>query len=184
MLITDLCKTGSAGLYNYIEFKRSQCYYKGDLGDKLFGSPQAGRISRHFLWRRKKKELSVFIDESGDFGDIQDNHENYLVTFVFHDQLDDISSEINTLEKKIKDLKLNVEYIHTGPIIRREGIFQKWSLFIIYNPQICRILHFPRLAFGISLIIIEKNVEFYTFFDYKMHHSIFKEACHCTCSTQ
>ena len=49
MLITDLCKTGSAGLYNYIEFKRSQCYYNGDLGDKLFGSPQAGRISRHFL---------------------------------------------------------------------------------------------------------------------------------------
>jgi len=32
------------------------------------------------------KELSVFIDESGDFGESKDNSAYYLVTFVFHDQ--------------------------------------------------------------------------------------------------
>ncbi len=32
------------------------------------------------------KELSVFIDESGDFGESKDNSAYYLVTFVFYDQ--------------------------------------------------------------------------------------------------
>jgi hypothetical protein len=103
------------------------------------------------------KELSVFIDESGDFGNIQDDHENYLVTFVFHDQLDDISSEINTLEKKIKDLKLNVEYIHTGPIIRREGIFQKYSLDERRN-LIYKILNFSiKCPVKYHCVIINRN---------------------------
>ena len=30
------------------------------------------------------KELSIFIDESGDFGETQDFNAYYLVTFVFH----------------------------------------------------------------------------------------------------
>ncbi len=32
------------------------------------------------------KELSVFIDESGDFGDITERPAYYLVTLLFHDQ--------------------------------------------------------------------------------------------------
>ena len=32
------------------------------------------------------KELSVFIDESGDFGEVKERPAYYLVTFVFHDQ--------------------------------------------------------------------------------------------------
>lgn len=32
------------------------------------------------------KELSVFIDESGDFGEIKERPAYYLVTFVFHNQ--------------------------------------------------------------------------------------------------
>ncbi len=36
------------------------------------------------------KELSVFIDESGDFGDVKECPAYYLVTFVFHNQDNDI----------------------------------------------------------------------------------------------
>ena len=32
------------------------------------------------------KELSVFIDESGDFGEITEQPAYYLVTLLFHDQ--------------------------------------------------------------------------------------------------
>ena len=33
------------------------------------------------------KELSIFIDESGDFGETQDSNAYYLVTFVFMDKV-------------------------------------------------------------------------------------------------
>ena len=32
------------------------------------------------------KELSVFIDESGDFGEQDDQAPCYIITMVFHDQ--------------------------------------------------------------------------------------------------
>ena len=73
-------------------------------------------------------ELSVFIDESGDFGDSKDGRDYYLVTFVFHDQKDNISENIKRLDESIKYMNLDVEYIHTGPIIRKEGIFDNYSL--------------------------------------------------------
>lgn len=39
-------------------------------------------------------ELSIFIDESGDFGEIQERPAYYLVTMVFHNQAVAISKEI------------------------------------------------------------------------------------------
>ena len=40
------------------------------------------------------KELSVFIDESGDFGKPTYLPANYLVTFVFHDQDNEINDNV------------------------------------------------------------------------------------------
>ena len=74
------------------------------------------------------KELSVLIDESGDFGETRDVRDYYLVTFVFHDQSEDISAEIRKLEEHIHQLCYGIEYIHTGPIVRREGIFESFTL--------------------------------------------------------
>ena len=74
------------------------------------------------------RELSIFIDESGDFGDSFDRRDYYLVTFVFHDQSDDITDEIRKLDETVRNLDLNVEYIHAGPIIRKEGIFENYTL--------------------------------------------------------
>lgn len=67
-----------------------------------------------------EKILSVFIDESGDFGFIKDASKYYLITLVFHDQSIDISSNI----EKIKDKPV----FHAGPIIRREYPFQNESM--------------------------------------------------------
>ena len=43
-------------------------------------------------------ELSVFIDESGDFGEITERPSYYLVTFVFHEQEKDITYAVKHLE--------------------------------------------------------------------------------------
>ena len=43
------------------------------------------------------KELSVFIDESGDFGEITERPAYYLVTLLFHDQKNEIASNVKSL---------------------------------------------------------------------------------------
>lgn len=40
------------------------------------------------------KELSIFVDESGDFGEYEKHAPFYIVTMVFHNQAIDISDNI------------------------------------------------------------------------------------------
>lgn len=44
------------------------------------------------------KELSIFIDESGDWGEYEKHCPYYIVTMVMHDQSKDIEKEIRHLE--------------------------------------------------------------------------------------
>ena len=74
------------------------------------------------------KELSVFIDESGDFGEITERPAYYLVILLFHEQKDDITSNIKKLEDSTKNSGFDFEYIHTGPVIRREDVFEGLSI--------------------------------------------------------
>ncbi|MCM1246790.1 MAG: DUF3800 domain-containing protein [Roseburia sp.] len=74
------------------------------------------------------KKLSIFIDESGDFGEIKERPAYYLVTFVFHDQDNGIEEQVSTLNESIRSSQFDVEYIHTGPVIRQEDIFESYSL--------------------------------------------------------
>lgn len=74
------------------------------------------------------KELSVFIDESGDFGEITERPAYYLVTLLFHDQKNEIVSNVKKLEESTKNSGFDFEYIHTGPVIRREDVFSGLSI--------------------------------------------------------
>lgn len=67
-----------------------------------------------------KKELSVFIDESGDLGEYQKHSPYYIVVFVFHNQEKVINDRISKLDTAISYLNLPNNYIHAGPIIRQE----------------------------------------------------------------
>ena len=49
------------------------------------------------------KELSIFVDESGDFGEYERHAPYYIVTMVFHDQAIDISNNINILNNSLKN---------------------------------------------------------------------------------
>ena len=68
------------------------------------------------------RELSIFIDESGDFG--RDTKSPfYIVTMVFHDQEQDISKQIQTLNDQLRNTVHGIHPIHVGPLIRREAFY-------------------------------------------------------------
>lgn len=71
------------------------------------------------------KELSVFVDESEDFGEYEKHAPYYIVTMVFHDQDTDIATNISTLNNALKQIEYgDGQAIHTGPLIRRERPYQ------------------------------------------------------------
>ena len=93
-----------------------------DLGWRMPWSTNGRKQSCHFLQEGviKGKVLSIFIDESGDVGFIKDASKYYIITFVMHNQNDDIKSNI----EKIKDYPI----FHAGPIIRREYPFDNMEM--------------------------------------------------------
>ena len=74
------------------------------------------------------KELSIFIDESGDFGEYDHHSPYYIITMVFHDQKVNVHPAIIKLNQELTYLNLNNLCIHTGPIIRKEEIYMNLSL--------------------------------------------------------
>jgi len=69
------------------------------------------------------KELSIFIDESGDFGKYQPHSPYYIVTLVFHDQSLDISENIRKFRETMLRYDMLEYIVHAGPLIRRENEF-------------------------------------------------------------
>lgn len=50
------------------------------------------------------KELSIFVDESGDFGDYAEHSSYYIISMILHDQSIDITKDVDWLESKLADL--------------------------------------------------------------------------------
>jgi len=73
------------------------------------------------------KELSIFIDESGDFGEYDYHSPWYIVSMVFHDQENSIQEPLEHLEKELSLLGLRNHCVHTGPIIRKEEDYSAMS---------------------------------------------------------
>lgn len=73
------------------------------------------------------KELSIFVDESGDFGSYEKHAPYYIVTLVLHDQTNDISNQLKRLDEAMSYIGVNNQAIHTAPLIRREFPYQAFS---------------------------------------------------------
>jgi hypothetical protein len=73
--------------------------------------------------------LSVFVDESGNFGDPDDPARYCIVTLVFHDQIADISQYVKELNRSNYDLGLDSDSFrfHMGPLIRQEDEYAAMS---------------------------------------------------------
>lgn len=76
------------------------------------GSTCGGDVPRHFLLRgvRMMDELSIFVDESGDFGSYEPHAPFYLFTLVFHDQSNSIENQISHLEHGLADIGFDVKH--------------------------------------------------------------------------
>ena len=70
-----------------------------------------------------ERSLSVFIDESGDFGPFRTHSPYYFVAMVFHDQGVDIRKNIDAFETHLTNLGYACHAVHTGPLIRRESVY-------------------------------------------------------------
>ena len=105
------------------------------------------------------RELSVFIDESGDFGAYETHSPYYIVTLVFHDQSVDISRSLSEMQSRMRQKGVPDYTVHAGPLIRREGEYK--NLSVIERKQIFdRLYHFIRI-FDItyhSIVIEKKNL--------------------------
>ena len=81
------------------------------------------------------KELSIFVDESGDFGAFKAHSPFYLFTMVFHEQDKSTTSQIENLDRHIREIGLpECHCFHAGPIIRRE---EDYSNFTIQQRRRC-----------------------------------------------
>lgn len=91
-------------------------------------------------------ELSIFVDESGDFGSYEPHAPFYLFTLVFHDQCNSIDDQIKHLEHDLADVGFDIKHcFHAGPIIRREGDYQNF-LITERRKILNRILSFARCS--------------------------------------
>jgi hypothetical protein len=84
----------------------------------------AGEVPRHLFFSvgSHVAELSIFADESGDFGP---DSEYYIVSFVFHDQRRPIDEHVARLAASLGHLGLSPDHaVHTGAILRREDDYR------------------------------------------------------------
>ena len=91
----------------------------------------------------QKKVLSVFIDESGDFGKYDFHSPYYYVAMILHEQNDDISEQIKALDEHISHFNLPYPVFHAGPLIRREQVY-KDELMEIRRSLFNSLFHFTR----------------------------------------
>ncbi len=70
-----------------------------------------------------ERVLSIFIDESGDFGPYDHHAPFYFVAMILHDQNIPIAESIASMEEHMRNLGYAPHAVHTGPLIRRESIY-------------------------------------------------------------
>lgn len=71
-----------------------------------------------------KKILSIFIDESGDFGKYQQHSPYYIVTMLLHNQEISLTEKIKEFNAHLDNLGYPKHAIHSAPLIRRESIYK------------------------------------------------------------
>ncbi|WP_251178666.1 DUF3800 domain-containing protein [Adlercreutzia agrestimuris] len=73
--------------------------------------------------------LSVFIDESGDFGPYSPHSPYYIITLLMHDQSKPIDKQVEHLRKHVGEMGFSESHaIHSAPLIRREKDYEHMDL--------------------------------------------------------
>lgn len=74
------------------------------------------------------KELSIFVDESGDFGEYDYRTPYYIISMVLHNQDVDITEDLRILENELHNIGWSHHCVHVGPVIRSEEEYRGYSL--------------------------------------------------------
>lgn len=102
-------------------------------------------------------ELSVFVDESGDFGEYSAHSPYYIITLVMHDQSSRIEEELKNLEGSLSVLGYPDHCVHTGPMIRGEQEYRYVDISI-RQKLLKRMMTFTRkIDVGYKMFFIEKR---------------------------
>ncbi|MDP9026389.1 MAG: hypothetical protein M3N46_02385 [Actinomycetota bacterium] len=70
--------------------------------------------------------LSIFVDESGDFGVSRTGY--YVVGFVMHEQHERLDVHLETLSRRLREIGLEGHTVHSGAAIRGEAEYRGMSL--------------------------------------------------------
>lgn len=102
------------------------------------------------------KRLNIFVDETGEFGFSLGASELYGVSFTFHEQDDDVTTELNNLNFRLAQIGYT-DMIHMADLIMRRGDYANFDINMrryIFNA----IYHFARkIPVKYCSIIVEKK---------------------------
>ncbi len=72
------------------------------------------------------KRLNIFVDETGGFGFGEGTSRLYGISFVFHEQDNNIRKEIDTLNDRLNKLEYH-NMIHTAELVNNKGEYKSIS---------------------------------------------------------
>lgn len=102
------------------------------------------------------KKLNIFIDETGDFGINTNSSKLYGISFVFHNQDDDISMEIKNLNERLSQIGYD-DMIHMADLVMKRGDYQKYDI-VIRKKIFKAIYHFSRkIPVKYHTLIVDKR---------------------------
>ena len=73
------------------------------------------------------KRLNIFVDETGEFGFGNGASRFYGVSFTFHEQDDDIISELSNLNNRLEQIGYT-DMIHMADLIMHRGEYAKFDI--------------------------------------------------------
>lgn len=88
-------------------------------------------------------EISIFIDESGDFYECS---KYYLMTLVMHEQCESIRSQLDDLERAVQLKGFPKNAVHTSPLVHKAGEYYHWTYEdrrYLFNKMFSFIRHCP-----------------------------------------
>lgn len=122
------------------------------------------------------KELSIFVDESGDFGEYAKHSPYYIVSMIFHEQNKDISKQIEHLENRLSNIEYNIHAIHTEPLIRGEENY--FGIPANHRRSILFELYYFALKSDISFeVFINEKIKYRG--ELELEAKISKDICNC-----
>lgn len=103
------------------------------------------------------KELSIFVDESGDWGEYKVHSPYYIITFIFHDQSISIYEELARLENELRSIGYSGHCLHAGPIIRGEEEYRGVDISIRKKIFMKTMAFLRRMDISYKCFYIEKK---------------------------